>query len=212
MLENMERESAYVGLGFSIDKGADSHSRVVMGCSHIYTSEGLGLKYRLSRVEEPLIRNGNPFMSREDARRTGDNIRELFFDSTNRLPSRVVIHKRTPFLKEEREGLLEGLAEIQNVEMIEINVESSLRYVASRLSRDGSWEGGGFPVKRSSTLRLDDRTALVWVHGATEGVDGKRTYYQGKSRIPAPLVVIRHHGSSSLSVVASEILGLSKMD
>jgi hypothetical protein len=123
-----------------------------------------------------------------------------------------VIHKRTPFLKDEREGLLEGLADIRNVEMVEINVEPSLRYVASRLSRDGSWEGDGFPVKRGSTLRLDDRTALVWVHGATEGVDGRRTYYQGKSRIPAPLVVIRHHGSSPLSVVASEILGLSKMD
>jgi len=212
ILETMDRESAYVGLGFSIDKKADSQTHVVMGCSHIYTSEGLGLKYRLSKVEEPFIRNNNPFMSREDARRTGDNIRELFFDSTSRLPSRVVIHKRTPFLKDEREGLLEGLADIRNVEMVEINVEPSLRYVASRLSRDGSWEGDGFPVKRGSTLRLDDRTALVWVHGATEGVDGRRTYYQGKSRIPAPLVVIRHHGSSPLSVVASEILGLSKMD
>jgi NAD-dependent SIR2 family protein deacetylase len=212
ILETMDRESAYVGLGFSIDKKADSQTHVVMGCSHIYTSEGLGLKYRLSKIEEPFIRNNNPFMSREDARRTGDNIRELFFDSTSRLPSRVVIHKRTPFLKDEREGLLEGLADIRNVEMVEINVEPSLRYVASRLSRDGSWEGDGFPVKRGSTLRLDDRTALVWVHGATEGVDGRRTYYQGKSRIPAPLVVIRHHGSSPLSVVASEILGLSKMD
>jgi len=96
--------------------------------------------------------------------------------------------------------------------MVEINIEPSLRYVASRVSAGGNWEGDGFPVKRGSTLRLDDRTALVWVHGATEGVDGRRTYYQGKSRIPAPLVVIRHHGVSQLSVVALEILGLSKMD
>jgi hypothetical protein len=61
-------------------------------------------------------------------------------------------------------------------------------------------------------LPIQDFAALVWVHGATEGVDGRRTYYQGKSRIPAPLVVIRHHGASPLSLVASEILGLSKMD
>ncbi len=68
--------------------------------------------------------------------------------------------------------------------MVEINIERSLRYVASRVSAGGNWEGDGFPVKRGSTLKLDDRTALVWVHGATEGVDGRRTYYQGKSRIP----------------------------
>jgi argonaute-like protein implicated in RNA metabolism and viral defense len=61
-------------------------------------------------------------------------------------------------------------------------------------------------------LKLDDRTALVWVHGATECVDGRRTYDQGKSRIHAPLVVIRHRGASPLAVIASEILGLSKMD
>ena len=212
VLEAMEQDSAYVGLGFSIDRNAETRAHVVMGCSHIYTAEGLGLKYRLSKVEEPTIRNGNPFMSREDARRTGDNIRQLFWEATNRLPSRVVIHKRTPFWRDERDGLLEGLADIPNVEMVEINIEPSLRYVASRVSAAGTWEGDGFPVKRGSTLRLDDRTALVWVHGATEGVDGRRTYYQGKSRIPAPLVVIRHRGASPLAVIASEILGLSKMD
>ena len=212
VLESMEKSTAYVGLGFSIDRRAATPKHVVLGCSHIYTSEGLGLKYRLSKVEDPLIRNGNPFMSREDARRTGDNIRELFFDATSTLPTRVVIHKRTPFLRDEREGLLEGLVDIPNVELVEINIEPSLRYVASKLSRDGYWEGDGFPVRRGTTLQLDHRTALVWVHGATEGVDGRRVYYQGKSRIPAPLVVIRHHGTSPLSVVATEILGLSKMD
>jgi len=104
VLETMEPDSAYVGLGFSIDRSAETRAHVVMGCSHIYTAEGLGLKYRLSKVEEPTIRNGNPFMSREDARRAGDNIRQLFFDATNRLPSRVVIHKRTPFWRDEREN------------------------------------------------------------------------------------------------------------
>jgi argonaute-like protein implicated in RNA metabolism and viral defense len=37
-------------------------------------------------------------------------------------------------------------------------------------------------------------------------------YYQGKRRIPAPLVVRRHVGQSDLNVLAEEILGLSKMN
>ena len=160
----MERDSAYVGLGFSIDKSAETRTHVVMGCSHIYTSEGLGLKYRLSKVEEPLIRNGNPFMSREDARRTGDNIRQLFFDATNRLPSRVVIHKRTPFLRDEREGLLEGLADIPNVEMIEINHYCPAKTSGShsnslkistithgRSKNDLDWKGAGLTSFRLPT-------------------------------------------------------------
>ena len=41
---------------------------------------------------------------------------------------------------------------------------------------------------------------------------GGKPYYQGKSRIPAPLVVKRHHGATDLDVLAKEILGLSKMN
>lgn len=37
-------------------------------------------------------------------------------------------------------------------------------------------------------------------------------YYQGKRRIPAPLVLRRHAGQSDLNVLAEEILGLSKMN
>jgi hypothetical protein len=212
VLDAMDPNTAFVGLGYSLDQAAARGQHVVLGCSHLYSSEGLGLRYRLSKVESPLIRHGNPFMSRDDARRTGENIRQLFFESTDRLPNRVVIHKRTQFLRDEKEGLLEGLAEVKAVEMLEITIEPQLRYVASRVSSQGTLEGDGFPVKRGTVVRLDDRRALVWVHGSTEAVDGRRTYYQGKSRIPAPLLVTRHYGSSSLDTVGGEVLGLSKMN
>ena len=50
------------------------------------------------------------------------------------------------------------------------------------------------------------------VHGATEVVQPGRRYYQGKRRIPAPLVLRRHAGTSDLRQLAVEVLGLSKMD
>jgi hypothetical protein len=76
----------------------------VLGCSHIYSARGEGLQYRLSKIEDPIIHSGNPFMSKDDSRRVGEIIRELFYDARMKLPSRVVLHKRTPFRKEEREG------------------------------------------------------------------------------------------------------------
>ena len=43
-------------------------------------------------------------------------------------------------------------------------------------------------------MKLDDYTALVWVHGATTTLNPRHKYFQGKRRIPAPLTVRRHAG------------------
>ena len=53
---------------------------------------------------------------------------------------------------------------------------------------------------------------LLWAHGVTTALDPRRKYYQGKRRIPAPLIIKRHAGKSSLRLLSQEILGLSKMN
>jgi hypothetical protein len=151
-------------------------------------------------------------MSKDDARRTGETIRQLFFDARHRLPGRVVLHKRTPFTKDEREGLIDGLNGVQCVEMLEIQVDEALRYVASVTRRDGTIDEDNFPVRRGTVMKLDDFTALLWVHGATTAINPQRKYFQGKRRIPAPLTIRRHAGKTPLEQIAEEILGLSKMD
>ncbi len=211
VLQDHDSRTAFMGLGFSVDATAGRGNRVVLGCSHLYNGEGLGLRYRLSKIENPIIRGRNPFMSRADARRMGENARRLFYESGLQLPERVVIHKRTPFLKDEREGLLEGLDGVGSVDMLEVTLEPALRYVASRQSASGAFEGDAFPVRRGTAIVLENRKALLWVHGTADAVTQGRNYYQGKSRIPAPLVVTRHYGESGLSTVARELLGLSKM-
>jgi hypothetical protein len=212
VLESLAQDTAFVGLGFSIDPYADPGQHVVLGCSHIYSARGEGLQYRLSKVENAIVRHNNPFMSKDDARRTGDTIRQLFFDARFKLPDRVVLHKRTPFSKDEREGLVEGLAGVRSIDMLEIQIDNALRYVASVPGRDGSVDEDNYPVRRGTAMKLDDWTALVWVHGATSALDPRRKYFQGKRRIPAPLTVRRHAGKTDLQQIAEEILGLSKMN
>lgn len=213
VLQGSEQNTAFAGLGFSVDPAARKGRHVLLGCSHIYNAEGLGLSYRLSTLANSRMRHrGNPFLDRDDARRMGENIRELFFAAHGRLPERVVIHKRTPYRVDEKNGLLEGLAGVDQVEMIEINVDNMLRYVASRPSGQ-SFRVDGFPVRRGSAIVLEANQALLWVHGSAEPVGGTgNPYYQGKSRIPAPLVIRRHYGQSDLRRVALEVLGLSKMN
>ena len=212
VLDNVDSDTAFIGLGFSLDHKADKGQHVILGCSHLYNAQGEGLQFRLTKIENPVIVNDNPFMSFDDALRVGENIRELFFNSRWKFPSRVVIHKLTPFRKEEREGLQEGLSGVSNVELIEINVDSALRYVSSVPKREGGFDEDNFPIRRGTTVQLDEYTALLWVHGVTDAVKPGWKYYLGKRRIPAPLIVRRHAGRSDLSVVAQEILGLSKMN
>ena len=211
VLEDLDKDSAYVGIGMSYDPAQAQGKRVVMGCSHIYSSRGEGLQYRLSQVENPVFYGKNPFLSRDDARRVGEQIRELFFESRSAIPKRVVIHKRTRFTKDEQIGLKEGLSGVAEIEMLEIVIDDSLRYVASSVDSQGMLHEDNYPVSRGTVVRVDDFSALVWVHGVTNAV-GNRRYYQGKRRIPAPLTVRRHCGQSDIKDLATEIIGLSKMN
>lgn len=213
VLDGLDDDTAYVGLGFSMDHNAAKGAQVVLGCSHIYSTRGEGMQYRLSKVENPIIRQGNPFMSKDDARRTGETIRQLFFESRTKLPRRVVLHKQTPFLKDEREGLLDGLSGISAIDMLEIQQDHALRYVASMMDRDGKIDEDNFPVRRGTVMKLDDFTALLWVHGATAAANNPNwKYFQGKRRIPTPLTLRRHAGDTPLAQLGTEILGLSKMN
>lgn len=212
LLDNLADNTAFVGLGFSVDKSAQRGDHIVLGCSHIYSARGEGLQYRLSKVENPIIRRGNPFMSGDDARRVGDTIRQLFFDARMALPERVVLHKRTPFTRDEREGLRDGLSGVSSIDMLEIQVDHALRYLASTVKSDGTPGEDNYPVRRGTVMKLDDFNALLWVHGATSALNPRYKYFQGKRRIPAPLIIRRHAGNTPLQDIAGEILGLSKMN
>lgn len=211
VLDGLDPETAFVGLGYSIDKQAAKGKHIVLGCSHLYNAQGQGLQFRLSRIENPIFSGGNPFLSFHDARRLGENIRTLFWESHLKLPSRVVIHKQTPFRNEEQKGLLAGLDGVKHLELVEINYESALRYISSQPIKDGFIEGR-FPVNRGTTLKLTQHEALLWIHGSTEAARANWTYFQGKRRIPSPVVLRRYAGTSDLATIANEILGLSKMD
>ena len=211
VLDNLDVNTAFVGLGFSLKHHAEKGKQIVLGCSHIYNSLGEGLKFRLSKIQNPVWINRNPYMSKDDARQVGETIRSLFFESRSKLPDRVVIHKLTPFKDEERDGLINGLNGVREVDMIELSIDFNLRYMASRYYRN-EFQIDGFPVRRGTVIPIDDYSALMWVHGSTDSIKPGRKYFQGGRRIPAPIIIRRYAGKSELSTLANEILGLSKMD
>jgi hypothetical protein len=212
-LDCLEDDTAYIGLGYSVDSHARKGQHILLGCSHLYSNRGEGLQFRLNKIDNPIYRYGKPFLSEDDARKVGENIRQLFFDARCKLPNRVVIHKRTRFIASERAGLEKGLRGVAELDLIEINIDDSIRYVASKPKREGGFEIDSFPVGRGTVIPIDDYTALLWVHGSSIHVSNDRfKYYKGKRRIPAPLVIRRYAGSRDLTTICREILGLSKMN
>lgn len=212
VLRASDSETAFLGLGFSVKPKTGRNGHVILGCSHIYNADGVGLRYRLSRLEGSFVRGYNPFMSYNDARRMAESARQLFSERGRSLPRRIVVHRRSPFRKEEIRGIRDGFGGIPEIDMLEVNVEPTLKYIAAKVNWRGSVTEDAFPVARGTAVMIDERRFLLWAHGSVPALDPKRRYYKGATRIPAPLIVTRYAGSSSIGTTANELLGLSKMN
>ncbi len=211
-LDAQDDGTVHIGIGYGLDH-SDSMHRVVMCCSHIYQAAGLGLRFQLSEIGAPeFMRRKNPFLKREDAFRVGERALQVVFEARHSMPRRVCIAKRTPFTRAEQEGFCSALESVPEVELLSVEMESGARLV--RADKEGV-NADAFPVRRGTIVPYGEKEALLWVHGDTTGISSKyggAHYFQGKSRIPAPLRLTRFCGSAPLEEIAADLLALSKMD
>lgn len=210
-ISDIQKDTAFAGIGYSI-KSQHSNNSIVIGCSHIYSSDGQGMKYKLSKIQDVTFDSrNNPYLSEEEAYRLGIGIKELFYKSFSDLPKRVVIHKRTPFKKEEIKGLVESLSSsgIKDIELLEINYEESIKCFSC--NQDLSIDA--FPVKRGLCFYFNYNTIYLYTHGICPSIKNpQRRYLKGGKSLPKPLKIVRHYGSGDISQIAKEILSLSKMN
>lgn len=214
VLHGLQQDTAFVGIGYSVDKH-QAQNKVVLGCSHIYNSLGQGLKYKLSKVEDCTFdRQHNPYLSFQDAYKFGTMIRELFLNAMGDLPKRVVVHKRTYFKQEEVKGIVDSLSKsgITQIDLIEINYEPDAKFI-SMFSNQNEIKASFFPLSRGSCFLIDNFTALLWTHGVVPSVrKASNSYLQGGKGIPIPLKIKKHYGTTNINMIATEILGLTKMN
>jgi len=214
ILNNQEKNTAYAGIGFSVSRIQDK-SEIVIGCSHIYDSNGQGLKYKLSKIDNYFLDNKlNPYLSYKDSFQFGVSIRELFYQSLDKLPERVVIHKRTKFTEDEINGIKASLnmAGIKKIDLIEISYEVDARFVAMSVYQN-VLQVDKFPISRGTCIVTNKYTALLWTHGIVPSVrQPNYKFYLGGRSIPAPVKITKHYGESNINIIATEILGLTKMN
>ena len=211
-ITGVQPDIAFAGIGYSVMPGTKG-SNTVVGCSHIYSSDGQGMKYRLSKIHDVQFdRKKNPYLSEDEAYCVGLTIKDLFHHSFSEIPKRVVVHKRTPFRKEEIKGFVESLssAGIKSIDLIEISYENNLKCFALNYSHT---DVDGYPVRRGMCFPINGNAMYLYTHGIAPSVVSEgRKYFQGGRSVPLPLKVVRHYGSSDMAQIATEILGLSKMN
>lgn len=216
ILAEHNKQTAYAGIGYSV-KRSNCSSNIVLGCSHIYNSDGIGLKYRLSNIKENEVtfdNKKNPYLSYNEAYKFGMNICELFYETMQNLPERVVIHKRTDFKKQEKDGIIDSLknAGVENIDLVTINIEKDQKFIATKIN-NGNTIPDSFPIQRGTCIIVNDNQLLLWAHGIVPSIrNPKFKYYQGGRSIPSPLLITHHYGHSDVITIANEILGLTKMN
>ena len=214
ILKSLDDETAYAGIGYSLRKSSLGKVSVVIGSSHIYNSKGQGLRYSLAKIDNPILdRKNNPYLTYEEAYKLGVNVSTLFIKSMNTLPKRVVIHKRTPFRKEEIRGIRDALAQVKiyNVDLVTIEVENKVRCIDYTL-KNSNLNVGNFPIHRGVCIPISKDRFLLWSHGAIQSINDGRLYYAGGRGIPYPLKVTKYYGTGSMQTIAKEILGFTKMN
>ena len=94
--------------------------------------------------------------------------------------------------------------------MLEVTYEDNLKCFALNQSHT---DIDGFPVRRGLCFPVNNNTMYLFTHGIAPSVISQaRKYFQGGKSIPLPLKIVRHYGTCDISLLATEILGLSKMN
>ena len=207
--EAIQNDTAYIGISYAFSE----EKRICIGCSQLFDSTGTGIRMVLRKINSPIYRGrSNPYMREDDARTMMTELREQYYHSApvNTL-KRVVIHKTTPFIREEITGIMQAFNGIE-VELVQIQEYCSWRGI--RFGADPGKTALGFPVKRGMAVKLDQNSFLLWTHGSVihPELSGTNNYFKGSRGISAPLLVRRFSGNASGDTLAKEILMLTKMN
>jgi hypothetical protein len=205
--------TAYIGLHYAIRGG--TRNEYVTCCSQVFDSQGGGLEFIAYNLE-PRDRGSrnNPHLSREEMRTVMGRTADLYrLRHAGAMPQRFVIHKEHAWRDDEIEGVYDAWGAAASVECISLQRS---RWRGVELKAQGTAETGPVPqsmaIKRGTIQQFDGFSGLLWTRGpAKVGVTGTWFSPDGKS-LPQPLTFTRHTGEGDFSLLAADILALTKLD
>ncbi len=158
-----------------------------------------------SDLGEGIVMRGEPFKwdrltsPHLTAELAEDLMRRVISEYVNHmkhLPNRVVVHKWSRYWDDERRGFEEALSNIPQVDFVAFG-SRDIRF----------FRAGQSPPLRGTMITLGKGNAILYTRGYVPFLGT----HLGP-RIPRPIEIVEHFGSSTMTQICQEILTLTKLD
>lgn len=192
-LAKLRLDTCYVGISF-FQNLRNPNLDIQTSMAQVFTHNGEGIVLRGTDVTVDRFTR-EPHMTEKQAHLLLSEALSRYHKKAGRGPVRVVVHKKTLFREEERNGIQQATGSLAK-DFVTIHTRAPFRVLRT----------GNYPVLRGSMVQLDDNRCLLYTTGYTPRV---RTY--PGNRVPVPLL-LTHYGDSQLKEICEEILGLTKLN
>ena len=216
VLADMSANTAFVGVSYAVrNRIRDNQQHFVTCCSQIFDDDGSGMEFIAydTSPDQDHFDGDNPFLTREQMRSVMARTLDLYSRRRGGAsPTRLVVHKSTPFTDEEVTGSLDALSAIPDVILVQI--QNDVPWLAVQLEQspgNGGINPSPFPLRRGTLMPMGGNDALLWTTGNVPQADNRNYYKEGVS-IPSPIQLRCFAGNATWYEIAHQVLALTKMN
>jgi hypothetical protein len=198
-LADLDEKTCLVGISFYEEQNEQGAS-MRASMAHVYVKSGesqiiRGKPFRWESADP----SRQPNLTTEHAKEILIDVLTLYKDQQKRMPSRLVVHKSSPFTEDEISGFNDASVGIPETDYVHIDTNSGVRFFH---------EGEGYPPVRGSLISSPQSSSSILY---SVGFIPSLGTYQGGT-IPTPLMLNMPRLDSNLSQVGRDVLCLSKLD
>lgn len=196
-LSDIDNETCYVGLTF-YQEITEEERNMRTSMAHVFLKTGESQVIRGKPFRWEYVKGKSPTLTDDMASAVMTDIVDLYKRQKNGvLPKRIVIHKTSPFSKEEIDGFNSSLKGIEMADYVHLRLDSGVMLFP---------ESQRYPPIRGTLLYQNSKSILY----TTGYVPSLRTYMG--SSVPAPLEIDTYRQDSTPEQIAKDIMALTKLD
>ncbi|WP_255153031.1 argonaute/piwi family protein [Halorarius halobius] len=198
-LTELEDGTCFAGISFYKERGGDQ-SRTRTAMAQVFLETGENFILRGDPVEGEKHGPGNNHLAEDDAERLVKKILRHYRNHKKTEPRRLVLHKRSEFREEEREGFIKGAGNIELMDFVKVRERHPVRALSS----------GIYPALRGTMVSAPNNEEHYLY---TKGYIPALSTYPA-SNIPEPIVVKPDPevSDSSPQKLCREMLAFTKLD
>jgi hypothetical protein len=195
--EKLTPGTCYIGVSFFRPLGSNA-TTMQTSVAQAFDEHGEGLVLRGHEFEWHDAESRSPHLSRDHAEQLVTMVLDRYSREMKQLPQRVVVHKKSRFWPQEREGFEAGLAgRVGRYDLVALQLQSNARILPTSM----------YPALRGTWFSYGDADFLY-----TTGFLAALHEFHGM-HVPSPLQVMDHVGQDTpREELLREILVLSKMN